>query len=60
MDLSLKFLGNDIRLVMKTEGFVLFWMVEHGYCLRWKVLNGKSFKGVKLRVMRTSFGQKDR
>ena len=36
----LKLLGNDIRLVMKTEGFVLFWMVEHDYYLgespKWK------------------------
>ena len=50
--------GNDIRLVMKAKGFVLFWMVEHDYCLRWKVLNGKSSKGEKLQANRTSFGQK--
>ena len=60
MDLSLKLMGNDIRLVMKTEGFCLFWMVEHDYYLGWKVRNGKSFKGVKLQAIRTSFGQKDR
>ena len=60
MDLSLKLLGNDIRLVMKAKGFVCFWMVEHDYYLRWKFLNGKSFKGVNLQVIRTSFGQKDR
>ena len=31
---------NYIRLVMKAEGFVLFWMVEHDYGLsessKWK------------------------
>ena len=29
-------LRNDIRLVMKAEGFVCFWMVEHENCLRRK------------------------
>ena len=53
-------MGNDIRLVMKAEGFVLFWMVEHDYYLRWKVLNAKIFKGEKLQASRTSFGQKGR
>ena len=45
---------------MRSKGFVLFWMVEHDYCLRWKVLSGKSFKGEKLQANRTSFGQGDR
>ena len=45
---------------MKAKGFVCFWMVEHDYCLRWKVLNEKSFKGVKLQEMRVIFDQKDR
>ena len=49
--------GNDIRLVMKAKGLFCFWMVEHDYYLRWKVLNAKSFKGVKLQANRTSFGQ---
>ena len=58
MDLSLKFYGNDVRLVMKAEVFFFcFWMVEHDYCLRWKFLNEKSFKGVKLQENRTSFFQ---
>ena len=51
--------GNNIRLVMKAKGFFFFWMVERDYCLRWRVLNGKSFKGVKLQANRTSFGQED-
>ena len=42
------------------EGFFLFWMVEHDYYLRWKVLDAKSSKGEKLQANRTSFGQKDR
>ena len=50
MDLSLKFWGNNIRLVMKAKGLFVFWMVEHDYCLRWKVLSAKSFKGEKLQV----------
>ena len=33
MDLSLKVLGNDIRLVMNSGGFCVFWMVEHDYYL---------------------------
>ena len=53
-------MGNDIRLVMKAKGFVLFWMVEHDYFLRWKVPKAKSFKGEKLQANRTSFGQEDR
>ena len=52
--------GNDIRLVMKAKGFVCFWMVEHDYYLRWKVLNAKSFKGEKLQEIRVRFGQEDR
>ena len=36
MDLSLKFEVNDIRLVMKSKGFCLFWMVEHDYYLSGK------------------------
>ena len=54
-----EFLGNDIRLVMKAKGLFCFWMVENDYYLRWKVLNVKSFKGVKLQAIGTSFGQKD-
>ena len=46
--------GNDLRLVMKAEDFFCFWKVEHDYCLRWKVLNEKSFKGEKLQVNRTT------
>ena len=57
MDLSLKFGVYDIRLFMKAKGLFSFWMVEHDYCLRWKFLNAKSFKGVKLQENRTSFGQ---
>ena len=53
-------LCNDIRLVMKAKGFVFFWMVEHDYCLRLRVLNAKSFKDEKLQANRTSFGQKER
>ena len=60
MDLSFKLLGNDIRLVMKAKGLFVFWMVEHDYCLRWKVPNVKSFKGEKLQEIRVSFGQKGR
>ena len=45
---------------MKAKGFVFFWMVEHDYCLRWKVQNAKSFKGEKFLENRTSFGQEDR
>ena len=52
--------GYDIRLVMKAKGFFVFWMVEHDYCLRWKVPNAKSFKGEKLQAIRVSFGKKDR
>ena len=54
MDLSLKFVGNDIRLVIKNRDFVCFWMVGHDYCLRWRNLSAKSFKGVKLQVNRIS------
>ena len=45
---------------MKTEGLFCFWMVEHDYYLRWKVINANIFKGEKLQENRTSFGQKDR
>ena len=45
---------------MKAKGFVCFWMIEHDYCFEEKVLNAKSFKGEKLQVNRTSFGQEDR
>ena len=53
-------LGDDIRLVRKAEGLFCFWMVEHDYYLRRKVLNAKSLKGEKLQAMRVSFGQKNR
>ena len=43
---------------MKAKGLFCFWMVEHDYCMRWKVLNAKIFKGEKLQENRTSFGQK--
>ena len=33
-------------------------MVEHEYCLRWKVLNEKSSKGEKLQVDRTALAGK--
>ena len=59
MDLSSRLMGNDIRLVMKAKGLFCFWMVGHDYCLRWKVLKVKSFKGEKLRAKRISFGQED-
>ena len=39
---------------MKAKGLFCFWMVEHEYCLRWKVLSAKSFKGEKLQVNRTA------
>ena len=58
--ICIEVLDNDIRIVMKAKGLFCFWMVEHDYCLRWKVLKAKSFKGEKLQVMRVSFGQKDR
>ena len=45
---------------MKAKGFVCFWMVEHDFILRQKVLSAKSFKGEKLQAIRVSFGQKDR
>ena len=45
--------GYGIRLVMKAKGFFVFWMVEHDYCLRRKVLNEKSFKSEKLQVVKT-------
>ena len=45
---------------MKAKGLFIFWMVEHDYCLRQKVLSAKSFKGEKLQAIRVSFGQKDR
>ena len=43
---------------MKAEGFVLFWMVEHEYCLRWKVINGKSSKGEKLQTKKQASAKK--
>ena len=52
--------GYDIRLVMKAKGLFVFWMVEHDYCSRWKVLTAKIFKGEKLQAIRVSFDQKDR
>ena len=52
--------GYDIRLVMNAKGFFVFWMVEHDYCSRWKVLSAKSFKGEKLKAIRVSFDQKYR
>ena len=60
MDFVFEVWGNDIRLVMKAKGFFCFWMVEHDYCLRWKVLNAKSFNGEKLQAIRVSFGRDDR
>ena len=30
----------------------VFWMVEHDYCSRWKVLSAKSSKGEKLQAIR--------
>ena len=44
MDLSLKFLGKNVRLVIKAKGFVLFWMVEHEMLLEGKVLSAKVSK----------------
>ena len=32
--------------------FIIFWMVDHEYCLRWKFLSAKSFKSEKLQVNR--------
>ena len=58
MDLSLKFWGNNIRLVMKAKSFFLFWMVEHDYCLRWKVPKAKSFKSEKLQANRTALANR--
>ena len=52
--------GYDIRLVMKARGLFVFSIVEHDYCLRWKVLNAESFKGEKLQAKRVSFGQESR
>ena len=49
--------GNDIRLVMKSKGFVCFWMIEHDYYFEEKVLSAKSFKGEKLQVNRTSLSK---
>ena len=49
--------GYDIRLVMKAKGFFFFWMVEHDYCLRRKVLNAKSFKGENLQANRTALAK---
>ena len=34
LDLSLRLLGNDIRIFIKAKGFFCFWMVEHDYNLR--------------------------
>ena len=53
-----KIWGNNIRLVMKAKGFVCFWMVEHEYYLRWKVLSAKSFKGEKLQASRTTLAKR--
>ena len=52
--------GYDIRLVMKAKGLFCFWMVEHDFSLRRKVLKTKSSKGEKLQAIRVRFGQKDR
>ena len=45
---------------MKAKGLFFFWMVEHDYCSRWKVLSAKISKGEKLQAIRVSFGQKGR
>ena len=45
---------------MKAKGLFCFWVVEHDYCLRWKVPNAKSLKGENLQAIRVSFGQDDR
>ena len=55
-----KVYGNDIGLVMKAKGFVLFLDGWAWLLFGWKVLNGNSFKGMKLQAIRSSFGWKDR
>ena len=45
---------------MKAKGLFVFWVVEHDYCSRWKVLSAKSFKGEKLQAIIVSFDKKFR
>ena len=42
---------------MKAEGLFCFWMVEHDYYLRRKIINANSFKGEKLQVNRTALSK---
>ena len=45
-------------LVINAKGLFCFWMVEHDYCLRWKVLSAKSFKGEKLQAGRIAMAKR--
>ena len=51
---------KNIRLVIKTKGFVCFWMIEHDCCLRQKDLYANRFKGEKLQANRVSFDQEEK